>query len=71
MTGPLEERIPYFLLKYRVTPQTTKGIAPDKVQGEFVHLDLLQIGMQSLKAREEKLTLELRAMSDTVVTTSR
>ena len=71
MTGPLEERIPYFLLKYRVTPQTTTGIAPDKVQGEFVHLDLLQIGMQSLKAREEKLTLELRAMSDTVVTTSR
>jgi len=29
MTGPLEVRIPRFLLKYRVTPQATTQIAPE------------------------------------------
>ena len=31
MKGPLEARLPRFLLKYRVTPQATTGIAPTEL----------------------------------------
>ena len=44
MTGPLEARIPRFLLKYRVTPQATTGIAPaELLMGRRIrtYLDLL------------------------------
>ena len=44
LTGPLELRIPRFLFKYRVTPQSTTGIAPaELLMGRRVrtHLDLL------------------------------
>lgn len=44
MTGPLEVRIPRFLLKYRVTPQATTGIAQaELLMGRRIgtHLDLL------------------------------
>ena len=44
MTGPLETRLPRFLLKYRVTPQATTGIAPTELlMGRRIrtHLDLL------------------------------
>ena len=44
MTGPLETRIPRFLLKYRLTPQATTGTAPaELLMGRRIrtHLDLL------------------------------
>ena len=44
MTGSLEARLPRFLLKYRVTPQATTGIAPTELlMGRRIrtHLDLL------------------------------
>ena len=44
MTGPLEARLPRFLLRCRVTPQATTGIAPSELlMGCRIctHLDLL------------------------------
>ena len=43
-TGPLETRLPRFLLKYHVTRQATKGIVPTELlMGRRIHthLDLL------------------------------
>ena len=65
MDGPLEVRIARFLLKYRVTPQTTTGLTPaELLMGRRLrtHLDLLyptvkqrvKRQQQAQKARKER-----------------
>ena len=56
MEGPLETRIPRFLLKYRVTPQSTTGTAPAELlmrRRIRTHLDLLY-PTNHQKARNQK-----------------
>ena len=56
MEGPLETRIPRFLLKYRVTPQSTTGTAPAELlirRRIRMHLDLLY-PTNHQKARNQK-----------------
>ena len=57
MTGPLETRLPRFLLKYRVTPQATTGIAPTELlMGRRIrtHLDLLYLTTRQ-RVREHQM----------------
>lgn len=57
MEGPLEVRIPRLLLKYRVTPHVTTGIAPaEMLMGGRVktHLDLLYPATDQSKQATQK-----------------
>ena len=60
LTGPLETRLARFLFKYRVTPQTTTGIAPaELLMGRRLrtHLDLLYPSVED-RVRKQKMALE-------------
>jgi len=56
LEGPLEVRIPQFLLKYRVTPQTTTGTAPAELMGRRIrtHLDLLYPTTQNRVRKQQE-----------------
>ena len=57
MQGPLELRIPRFLFKYRVTPQTTTGATPaELLMGRRLrtHLDLLYPTTQRRVRRQQQ-----------------
>ena len=57
MEGPLEVRIARFLLKYRVTPQTTTGLTPaELLMGRRLrtHLDLLFPTVQQRVRRQQQ-----------------
>ena len=60
LTGPLETRLARFLFKYRVTPQTTTGIAPaELLMGRRLrtHLDLLYPSVKD-RVRKQQMALE-------------
>ena len=57
MTGLVETRLPRFLLKYRVIPQATTGIAPTELlMGRRIHthLDLLYLTTRQ-RVREHQM----------------